>query len=72
MSVVHAASGNAGLSGAEAARRLARDGENSLPDRAGRGWKAIAAEAAREPMFVLLVGAALLYLLLGEPGESIG
>ena len=61
----------AGLSEAEAARRLAEDGPNALPDDRRRGWPAIAAEAAREPMFLLLLGAAGLYLLLGEPRESV-
>ncbi|MVW60646.1 HAD-IC family P-type ATPase [Massilia sp. NEAU-DD11] len=60
-----------GLSGAEAARRLAADGPNALPDRTRRGWRIILGEAAREPMFLLLLGAALLYLPLGEPRESI-
>jgi Ca2+-transporting ATPase len=61
----------AGLSEAEAARRLAAEGPNTLPDERRRGWVAIAGEAAREPMFLLLIGAALLYLLLGEPRESV-
>ena len=61
----------AGLSDAEAVRRLAVDGPNTLPDKRRRGWAAIAGEAAREPMFLLLIGAALLYLLLGEPRESV-
>ena len=60
-----------GLTGAEAARRLAADGPNALPDHARRGWHTILGEAAREPMFLLLLGAALLYLPLGEPRESI-
>jgi len=60
-----------GLSGAEAARRLAADGPNTLPDHTQRGWRIILGEAAREPMFLLLVGAALLYLALGEPRESV-
>lgn len=61
----------AGLSAAEAARRLAADGPNRLPDSGRRGWPAILAGAAREPMFLLLIGAAVLYLLLGERRESI-
>ena len=60
-----------GLSGTEAARRLAADGPNTLPDHARRGWRTILGEAAREPMFLLLLGAALLYLPLGEPRESV-
>ena len=59
-----------GLSADQAARRLAADGPNALPDRTRRGWPVILGEAAREPMFLLLVGAALLYLPLGEPRES--
>jgi len=65
------AGATAGLSSAEAARRLARDGPNALPSGGRRGWYAIAWQAAREPMFVLLFGAGLLYLLLGEPREGI-
>jgi Ca2+-transporting ATPase len=60
-----------GLSSTEAARRLAADGPNTLPDAAQRGWPSILADAAREPMFLLLLGAACLYLLLGEPRESV-
>ncbi|VXB98466.1 cation-translocating P-type ATPase [Massilia sp. 9I] len=60
-----------GLSDAEAGRRLAQDGPNALPDGGRRGWAAIARDAAREPMFLLLAGAALLYLMLGEPRESL-
>jgi Ca2+-transporting ATPase len=63
--------GAAGLSSAEAGRRLAEDGPNRLPHRERRGWAGILAEAAREPMFVLLLGAALLYVLLGELRESL-
>jgi Ca2+-transporting ATPase len=66
-----AAAGRAGLDGVEAARLLAADGPNTLPDSAGHGWSAILAGAAREPMFLLLIGAALLYLLLGEAHESV-
>lgn len=61
----------AGLDSAEAARRLARDGPNRLPDAAGRRWRRIALDAAREPMYLLLAGASVLYLLLGEPREGI-
>ncbi len=60
----------AGLDSAEAARRLARDGPNSLPAAGGRRWRRIAADAAHEPMYLLLAGAAVLYLLLGEPREG--
>jgi Ca2+-transporting ATPase len=60
-----------GLGSDEAARRLARDGPNALPSAGRRGWSAIVWQAAREPMFVLLFAAGLLYLLLGELSEGI-
>jgi Ca2+-transporting ATPase len=61
----------AGLDTDEAARRLARDGPNALPSGPGHGWRAILWQAAREPMFMLLFAAGLLYLVLGEPHEGI-
>jgi P-type Ca2+ transporter type 2C len=58
-----------GLSADEAARRLAADGPNALP--AGRRRLfAILAEAIREPMFLLLLAAAVLYLTLGDFSEG--
>jgi Ca2+-transporting ATPase len=71
MSEPDALAAHAGLSADEAARRLATDGPNALPEARPHGWRVILAGAAREPMFVLLLGAALIYLLLGEPRESI-
>lgn len=68
---MNAPDGNAGLSAEEAARRLARDGQNVLPSALRRSWRAIAWQAAREPMFVLLFAAGLLYLVLGDLGEGI-
>lgn len=55
-----------GLSTAEAARRLARDGPNTLPGDGRRTWRTIAVDAAREPMFLLLLAAGVLYLFLGD------
>ena len=49
-----------GLSEAEAERRLASGGPNELPASAGRGIARIAFETMREPMFLLLIGAAAL------------
>ena len=60
-----------GLSQAEAERRLAIVGSNELPLAAGRGIFRIAVETIREPMFLLLLGAAALYLVLGELGEGL-
>lgn len=59
-----------GLTAAEAARRLLQEGPNSLPEPERRTWRHIAFDAASEPMFLLLCGAALLYLLLGSALEG--
>jgi Ca2+-transporting ATPase len=60
-----------GLSSAAAARRLADDGPNELPQNRPRRWHDMLREAAREPMFRLLLAAAAIYLLLGEPHEGL-
>jgi len=63
--------GPAGLTEAEAARRLLRDGPNELvPPRRRTPWR-IALEVVREPMFQLLVAAGVVYLLLGDLGEAL-
>jgi P-type Ca2+ transporter type 2C len=59
-----------GLSSAEAARRLAADGPNALPAKGPRRTLAIVRDVLREPMFLLLVLAAGLYLALGDPAEG--
>ncbi len=63
-------SGLGGLTAAQAADRLAADGPNALPATKRRTLLHIALEAAREPMFLLLIGGALLYLMLGEMREG--
>jgi len=60
-----------GLTAAEAARRLASEGSNSLPDNNRRRFHHMLLEALREPMFILLLSAATLYLLIGELREGI-
>lgn len=60
-----------GLSEADAQRALAQWGANELPSPGRRGLAKIAAETLREPMFVLLLAAAGLYLFLGGLGEGI-
>jgi len=60
-----------GLTSAEAARRLAADGANALPAARERGIAAIALEVLREPMFLLLVAAAAIYLALGDLHEAL-
>jgi Ca2+-transporting ATPase len=59
------------LSSAEAARRLAAEGPNALPAAQERGLAAIALEVLREPMFLLLVAAAAIYLALGDLREAL-
>ncbi len=61
----------AGLSSADAAQRLAAEGANELPQARRRTMARIAMEVVREPMFQLLVAAALIYLLLGDAGEAL-
>src|SRR5690349_16866083 len=60
-----------GLTEAEAERRLEAFGPNELPRGAGRGVLQIVGGTLREPMFLLLLGAAGLYLVLGYLGEGL-
>ena len=59
------------LTSREAASRLARDGFNELPSAKPRTPWAIAWEVVREPMFLLLIGAAAIYLALGDRREAL-
>lgn len=59
-----------GLSEQEAQARLAQNGPNELPQVARRTVWHIAGEAVREPMLQLLVGAGVVYLVLGDVGEA--
>jgi Ca2+-transporting ATPase len=59
-----------GLSSKDAAQRLAADGPNALPFAQHRTWLVILRETLREPMFLLLVVAAALYLVLGDVHEG--
>ncbi len=60
-----------GLTRAEAARRLAAGGRNELPSRARRTLFRITVGVFREPMFLMIVTAGLLYLALGDTGEAL-
>ncbi len=60
-----------GLSSAQAAQRLAQDGPNELPGGAQRTWVTIVWETGQDPMFLLLLAAACLYLLLGDWREGL-
>ncbi len=60
-----------GLSEAEAAERLKKEGYNELPSAKSRSFFAIAFEVVREPMFLLLIGGGAIYLLLGDVQEAV-
>ena len=60
-----------GLSHAEARRRLASEGPNALPRDSGGGLARMAMAVLREPMFLLLIGAAAIYLMLGDLREAL-
>ncbi|WP_061478220.1 cation-translocating P-type ATPase [Stenotrophomonas sp. DDT-1] len=59
-----------GLSFAEALRRLASEGPNVLPQSDGRGGLRIMRSVLAEPMLLLLVAAATIHLLLGDPTDA--
>jgi P-type Ca2+ transporter type 2C len=59
-----------GLSQAEAAQRLLADGANSLPGEQPRRLAAIVRDTLKEPMFMLLLAAAVLYGVLGDWQEG--
>ena len=61
----------AGLTDAEAARRLVQYGPNRISEPRLRSPLRIAADALREPMFLLLFAAVGVYLLLGDLAESV-
>jgi P-type Ca2+ transporter type 2C len=61
----------AGLSDAEARRRLAKDGPNELPVSKPRSVLRLAHEVASEPMFLLLVACGAIYMLLGDRQEAL-
>lgn len=60
-----------GLSALEAARRLAQFGRNELPPPARRGIGRIVLGVLREPTFLLIAVAAVVYLGIGGLGEGL-
>lgn len=60
-----------GISSTLAAERLKTDGFNELPRHEKRGALRILLEVFRQPMFALLIGAGLVYLLLGDLIEAL-
>src|SRR5579864_8137908 len=66
-----AAAAPVGLSEADAAARLEAEGFNELPGRQRRGLFRILVDVVAEPMFALLLGAAAVYLALGDLKEAV-
>lgn len=60
-----------GLSTIEATERLRRGGPNELPSSKPHSTWRIAFEVVREPMFLLLIAAASIYLILGDVREAL-
>ncbi|MEO8225568.1 MAG: cation-translocating P-type ATPase, partial [Gammaproteobacteria bacterium] len=61
----------AGLSAAEAARRLAAEGPNQLPGGSPKSTAAIVLSVLTEPMFLMLLAAGGIYLALGDRAEAL-
>ena len=60
-----------GLSNEEAALRLQKHGPNAFDTEPPRTWAHRLMDMTREPMFMLLVAAALLYIVLGDLVEGL-
>src|SRR5512147_2140447 len=60
-----------GLTGAEAAVRLAAEGANELTRPGARGFLHTVADVLKEPMLLLLLAAGTIYLLLGDREEAL-
>jgi P-type Ca2+ transporter type 2C len=70
-SLIDLARADVGLSDHDAARRLRVHGPNELPGSKPKGLIRLAAEVLREPMLLLLVATAIIYLFLGDLGEAL-
>ena len=60
-----------GLSTAQAATRLAEDGPNEITQTPRRSLPRRLLDMLRQPMFALLVAAAMLYMVLGDLTEGL-
>jgi len=60
-----------GLSAAQVASQRAQDGPNQLPADERGGWQGMVRETLSDPMFALLLGAGVLYLVLGDLQEGL-
>ncbi len=61
----------AGLTEQQASVRLRTEGYNDLPSTERRTLLRIVGDVLREPMFALLLGAGVVYLVLGDLGEAL-
>lgn len=62
---------NTGLTSAEAVEKLKTAGFNELPSAKPKTIWRIALEVIKEPMFILLIGCATLYMILGDYKEGV-
>lgn len=60
-----------GLTTFDAAERLKAEGPNELPQSQSRNAIRIIKEVLREPMLLLLIGACVIYLVLGDTAEAL-
>ena len=60
-----------GLGEAQALARLEQEGPNELPAQRRRDLLALVLGVVREPMFLMLVAAGVLYLLMGERADAL-
>lgn len=60
-----------GLSDSEAADRLTRTGHNELPQSKKENFWVRSSKLLKEPMLLLLIAAAIIYLIMGDFGEGI-
>ena len=60
-----------GLTAAEAAKRLAEEGRNTIETAKRAGMVTLVLEVLREPMFMLLLAACGIYLLIGSTTEAL-
>jgi len=63
--------GLAGLSEEQARALFQQGGPNEIPAQQKRGLAKIVLEVVREPMFLMLVAAGVVYLLMGEPTDAL-
>lgn len=62
---------NSGLTAKAAAKHLLEQGYNELPSSGHRGFIGILSEVLREPMFILLIGGGVVYLMLGDLTDAL-